>query len=796
MIKNYKDKITQKKGISMVTLIITIVVATILASAGIVTVSNSIFDATLTAFANDLNTIQDQVKLYYIQNDEFPVFNLETAFSQGDIINLVSANGNSSEFEEELSLNGDFNDNSALGAFYKIDLSKLNVEKTSRGTKQDGDESDIYVVSYPSMNVYYLKGIKVKNVKYYSLSSKIVKYVKVADNASDDTSVTDLTTVGNISVKKLNKTWTNKLGINLNTYLNSGESLYINFGTEYKFNTTVGNNIFIFDTFADLKSKLEVSDETVYNETVNNFIASTDKKINIYIKDSSGTQLDKMEIDLNNYDIVAPIANNWNIVENSENNILTFNVADINSGVKEVRYDYLQKYNEYGELEKYYTGVDSLDPYFLKARGKKSKVSKDGNVEISLPKEIEGIQIIVIDKAGNISLVTDEDGSQIPITKAIPTNIFIGSTLKSINSSGLKFKLAINISNTTTSGILSSYTIQYSTDGDNYSSAITKTPTSSTNPYTEIITDYQTGLTITDSIYIKVKVTTTKNVEKEVIVRHYLDEKISDEEVEIVEGVTIPKGFEHVEGTTVSTGYVIKNTTDGNEFVWVPVNDISNFIREEGYLNGSLQSYVQSCREPYETARYTSERDEYDAMIASVSKYGGFYIGRYEASKSESGVAQSLKDKAPWYDIAWGNSMTDVGTTGAVAKARAVYPDSATKKEGEAISTLPYGVQWDATVRFLKTNYPGIEKDSTGYGNYSRNEINTGSNPAYALNNIYDIAGNYWEWTMEANSDYCRVNRGGFYYYPGSKQPVSGRNISTVSDNPGRIGFRLALYIK
>ena len=35
--------------------------------------------------------------------------------------------------------------------------------------------------------------------------------------------------------------------------------------------------------------------------------------------------------------------------------------------------------------------------------------------------------------------------------------------------------------------------------------------------------------------------------------------------------IPIPDGFEHVEGTTIDTGYVIKNTSDGNEFVWVPV---------------------------------------------------------------------------------------------------------------------------------------------------------------------------------------------------------------------------------
>ena len=260
--------------------------------------------------------------------------------------------------------------------------------------------------------------------------------------------------------------------------------------------------------------------------------------------------------------------------------------------------------------------------------------------------------------------------------------------------------------------------------------------------------------------------------------------------------VTIPNGFRYLEGKASTEGYVIKNETDGNEFVWVPVNNISNFVREEGYSCGSPQSKLPDCSEPYETENYTSEIDEYNAMIASVSKYGGFYIGRYEASDNGSGVAQSLKDKAPWNSIAWGDSITEVGTTGAVAKARAVYSVESGTKEKDPVSTLIYGVQWDATVRWIKTNYPGIEKNSTDHGNHNTgSKINTGSNPSYKLNNIYDLAGNVEELTMEACSSYSVVGRGGEYVNTGSDSPVSAR-----CDYPflgfDFLGFRLALYIK
>ena len=149
--------------------------------------------------------------------------------------------------------------------------------------------------------------------------------------------------------------------------------------------------------------------------------------------------------------------------------------------------------------------------------------------------------------------------------------------------------------------------------------------------------------------------------------------------------------------------------------------------------------------------------------------------------------------------------MTEIGTTGVVAKARAVYPDSTTKTTGDVVSTLPYGVQWDATINFILTKYPeDILTDSQDYGNYADPDTyeggltNTGNPefPKYMLNNIYDLAGNLNELTMETNSSNYRVCRGGSYRSSGSAGPVSSRPAVGPDDVSGSIGFRLALYIK
>ncbi len=311
---------------------------------------------------------------------------------------------------------------------------------------------------------------------------------------------------------------------------------------------------------------------------------------------------------------------------------------------------------------------------------------------------------------------------------------------------------------------------------------------------------------------------TKQRFEQGMISKVVVDEKtgkitVSDTEQDDANNPTIPNGFEHVEGTEVATGFVIRNSRDGNEFVWVPVEDIAEFVRENGYgYDGRIQEDVGPSGSISEPLNYfgsiasLSETEEYNAMKASVEKYKGFYIGRYETSNNGSGKAQSLPNKSPWIDITWGNSMTDL-SGGAVEKARAVYPVSNATKEKDAVSTLMYGVQWDATVRFLKINYPGIEKDSTRYGNYgtynssgnlvSGSKINTGSNDRYKLNEIYDLAGNCWEWTMEATASVGRVLRGGDYAYSGAYNPVSYRLCNDrLTYSYGESSFRLALYIK
>lgn len=297
-----------------------------------------------------------------------------------------------------------------------------------------------------------------------------------------------------------------------------------------------------------------------------------------------------------------------------------------------------------------------------------------------------------------------------------------------------------------------------------------------------------------------------------------------------VEGVKIPAGFYYVggskdEGIVISDaqGDDLENTKHGNQFVWVPVDKTSFdtvFKRVEGYSNGELDIFLPQTGEAdrnggnsylqvngiYESATTQKEAQE---MYKSVKNYGGFYIGRFEAGKDSSGNVISQKGVTVYNNIKCGNSLTD-DAGGALEKARGMYTD---KTKYGVTSTLCYGVQWDATLNFIDPNYITNEvngkpncsynsyvRDSTGKGNYldedaSNNPGLTGNKSEYEIKNIYDMAGNLWEYTMETYGTYKRIARGGGFTATTNTAPSSIRTSYTISKEYEHFGFRVTLYL-
>ena len=178
---------------------------------------------------------------------------------------------------------------------------------------------------------------------------------------------------------------------------------------------------------------------------------------------------------------------------------------------------------------------------------------------------------------------------------------------------------------------------------------------------------------------------------------------------------------------------------------------------------------------------------EYKAMSESIKKYHGFWIGRYELTGTtekptvKSGDVLTAAEAGNWYGL---------------YKAC----QNVIRNNTDVKSTMIYGCQWDETMSWLKnTEFKGredkVDTDSSSWGNYgSGSPINTGSVSTYKANEIFDLAGNYYDWTQEAYSTNNRVFRGGHYNLSGSSVPAADRNYRASSD-VGGISARATLYI-
>lgn len=287
-----------------------------------------------------------------------------------------------------------------------------------------------------------------------------------------------------------------------------------------------------------------------------------------------------------------------------------------------------------------------------------------------------------------------------------------------------------------------------------------------------------------------------------------------------VEGITVPKGFYYVGGTKDNGIVISDNKTDenkyskdkysdqinipadelvGNQFVWVPVENVEDFKRYPSYHNVGQIISLTNYYEPSQTGyQYETEIEDYIKMMGSIAKNKGFFVARFEAGKEGETVVS--KRNATVYNIGWGNGISSPGTNGAVAKAENMY----TVEEGyEITSTLIYGTQWDAIMAWIDSAYKtsncaenSFVRDSTGKGNYSNSLALCGSSDNYRIKNIYDLAGNVWEWTLEANDTRFRVMRGGSYGRSGAESPASSRTSPSWTSLSGpTYGFRVALYL-
>ena len=240
-------------------------------------------------------------------------------------------------------------------------------------------------------------------------------------------------------------------------------------------------------------------------------------------------------------------------------------------------------------------------------------------------------------------------------------------------------------------------------------------------------------------------------------------------------------------GDTVTLTRSLPNTTDYREPDFIVGDNSTDYDKNEIYYKTILG---------FDTSEAMAEAfiSDYADMITSIETYGGFYIGRYELSNEGVQKGKATLTNKNWYEL---------------------YKKCTELKASEKVeSRMIWGIQWDLTCDFISKK--GEKKsitNSTTWGNYNNSTGNaavmegtakkygskqvTGYSEYWKANNIYDFAGNCWEWSQEAIRIINRTHRGGVYGQDGLSEPASIRSYSWASySNGSDLGSRPILIIK
>lgn len=799
----------KKSGISLLVLVLTIIVIIIIMSVSIISIGDVADNAKIASLADDMLSIKDQVLLYYANNDNYPI-NQDAKISLDDYTQKVYAKYNTSQklrssFDTEVAYNGDTE-------FYEIELDKLDITQAKRGNKEDSD-MDCYLLALPSTNVYYMEGIKAKGKLYFSLNYIAGNTnVKLNEEQTNSATTTKIQEVEGVRVTKTNGAYSNSLGIVINTKLEAGESLYLlsqeNYTSSSKLLdlsdvTTTGNNILVMNDFASITNLSK-------SKTKNTGFVFDEKKQKTMtvIKKKSGSVVASIPVNIDNYDNIAPtvVTGGANVKYDVTKNVVTLKVQDSLSGVKAVRYDYLTKYDEKGNSVDYYQNKTSFEKDYLISNGKRAVVSDDGYAEIELEKNISKIALIVVDKAGNASSVYTKDLYN-------SSDVFATASLVESTSTYVSFDLYFNSQST-----LSTATAQIGDSLSNFTTQKTITLTPQGNKrYTGQVKFEQVT---SDKIYLKLVANNSVSILE--FDKPYDTSMLATANFVIKANnstITIPKGFAPVtlkkDGTVdailpvqnwnntyftdekINSGVVVIDEK-GNEYVWVPATE-SSYVKDT--------SFPGDCTIP--TGDNTLPNGITDET-ADIIKYGGFYIGRYEAGISieesfpsnKTGVPVSKRGSRVWTNINYINSK---------ASAESMISNNYVQ------TGLLTGRAWDTTCHWIEDALSGINpsaslRDSRYYANNnnSLDPANTSSGTLrtagfsenWKVKNIYDLAGNVWEWTDETyipsnTNKFSLIFRGGAYASNGSSRSIGWRAYYPPEEYTfDFVGFRVRLYIK
>lgn len=276
-----------------------------------------------------------------------------------------------------------------------------------------------------------------------------------------------------------------------------------------------------------------------------------------------------------------------------------------------------------------------------------------------------------------------------------------------------------------------------------------------------------------------------------------INEKIN----ELVQNKKYPMAMKMADGNYKGILYRFEPINENTEIkVGFIAYSESNTEREPANLEDNSDVVENWTQDKYQ--------NEYNELVKRVKNDKGFWIARFETSIDSNGNAQSKKNQIVTTNKTWYQ----------------MYNYEKMLGKNNVNSGMVWGSQWDQVMIWMKnirnTSISGNKYyilDSSNMGNYINTEIKeiinnrietvkkdgeaviykTGVIPQATVRNICDMAGNVWEWTMEANFTSSRTVRGGDCSYDGITYPASAK-FSFQADYTGEkietIGSRMTIY--
>ena len=224
---------------------------------------------------------------------------------------------------------------------------------------------------------------------------------------------------------------------------------------------------------------------------------------------------------------------------------------------------------------------------------------------------------------------------------------------------------------------------------------------------------------------------------------------------------------------------ILYDFTEENGTVTVTPKDYTTTsdYREPAYLTNSSYADGSSANNVGITQNPDSLQAEYKMMIERVEEKEGFWAGRYETTNM---VDDNIQDSINQITVIKGTTtgISNVNWYRMYAQQKG-YSKLALTNNTEITSSMIWGSQWDQIMIWMKgvkntvntINGQFYVTNAVGMGNYGNisgvdDGWNNTSSPAptgyqenYRVKNIYDLAGNVYDWTLEADFTVYRVLR-------------------------------------